>query len=56
MKVLVNEASIFGVGRLVAEAYTPEVGWALGTAKNVATMQPGTLPKPRRSTTRSNAR
>jgi glycogen phosphorylase len=57
MKVLVNGGiNLSELDGWWAEAYTPEVGWALGTARNMATIPPGTPPKPKRSTTCSSAR
>jgi len=54
MKVLVNGAQHFGVGWLVGEAYT--LKWVgVGDDRNMATIQPGMWPKPRRSTICSNA-
>ena len=32
-----------------AEAYPPEVGWAMGTVRSMATIPPGTQPRPRLS-------
>jgi len=52
MKVLVNGGiNLSELDGWWAEAYTPEVGWALGMARNMATTRPGTPPKPKRSTT-----
>ena len=57
MKVLVNGGlNLSELDGWWAEAYAPEVGWALGTAGSTATIRPGTRPKPTRSTTCSSAR
>ena len=58
MKVLVNGGiNLSELDGWWAEAYTPDVGWAFGgTARNITTIRPGTLPKPRRSTNCWNAK
>jgi len=57
MKVLVNGGiNLSELDGWWVEAYTPEVGWALGMARNTATIRRGTLLKPRRSTSDSNTR
>ena len=46
MKVLVNGGiNLSELDGWWAEAYAPEVGWAWEMARNMATTQPGTLPK-----------
>jgi glycogen phosphorylase len=57
MKVLVNGGiNLSELDGWWAEAYTQEVGWALGTVRNMRMIRRGTLPKPKRSTTCSNTR
>jgi glucan phosphorylase len=57
MKVLVNGGiNLSELDGWWAEAYAPELGWALGDGQEHGTIRPGTRPKPRRSTNGSNAR
>jgi len=57
MKALVNGGiNLSELDGWWAEAYTPEVGWALGMARNMATIRPGTLPRRKPCTTCSNGR
>jgi len=57
MKVLVNGGiNLSELDGWWAEAYTPEVGWALGMARNMVTIPLGTTSKPTRSTTCSSRR
>ena len=49
MKVLVNGGiNLSELDGWWAEAYTPEVGWALGDGRSMATIPLGTLTKPTR--------
>jgi starch phosphorylase len=57
MKVLVNGGiNLSELDGWWAEAYTPEVGWALGDGQNMAMIRPGMLRKPKCSTRCWNAR
>ena len=57
MKVLVNGGlNLSELDGWWAEAYTPEVGWALGDGRNMAMILPGMLLKPSYSTICSNGR
>ena len=57
MKVLVNGGlNLSELDGWWAEAYVPDLGWAIGDGKSTVAIQRGTPPKPRRSTNDWNAK